>query len=88
MKQQQNFRINHIKQTFEYGNDVGTALERLEGFNIEEYKPKLTVSTNEDERIRISEDRQFEIECKANFDAYMKQEQALETNMTKAYAFL
>jgi hypothetical protein len=82
------FLINHIKQTFEFGNDVGTALDRLEAFNTEEYKPKLTVSTNEDERVRISGDRQFEIEFKAKFDAYMKREQALETNVTKAYAFL
>jgi hypothetical protein len=82
------FLINLINQTFELGNDVGTALERKGEFNIEEYKPKLTVSTNEDERDRISEDRQFEIEFKAKFDAYMKQEQALETNMTKAYTFL
>jgi hypothetical protein len=30
----------------------------------------------------------LKIEFKAKFDAYMKREQALETNMTKAYAFL
>ena len=82
------FLINHIKQTFEFGNDVGTALERLEEFNIDEYKPTLNTSDNDDERARIVEDRQFEIEFKAKFDAYMKRQQALESNMTKAYAFM
>jgi hypothetical protein len=56
------FLINHIKQTFEFGNNVETALEGLEEFNINEYKPTLSTSDNDDERVRIIEDREFEIE--------------------------
>jgi hypothetical protein len=82
------FLINHIKQTFEFGNEVGTALEWLDEFSIDEYEPTLNVDNNDDERVRIREDGHFEIEFKAKFDAYMKRQQALEKKLTKSCAFL
>jgi Reverse transcriptase (RNA-dependent DNA polymerase) len=82
------FLINYIKKNFNFGNDIGTALEELEEFTIENYKPTLSYSVIQDAITREAEDRQYEIEFKAEYDAYMKRKQSLEVNMTKAYAFL
>jgi hypothetical protein len=82
------YLINHIKKTFNFGSDIGTALEKLEQFDINKFKPILFFSNNSDTKTAEAEDRQFEIEFKAEYDAFMKRKQALEVNMTKAYAFL
>jgi hypothetical protein len=82
------FLINHIKKTFNFGNDIGSALENYEEFDISVHKPTLQTSTSTDDDIKAAENKQFEIEFKAEFDAFMKRKQSLETNMSKAYAFL
>lgn len=82
------FLINHIKKTFNFGNDIGTELETYEEFDLSKYRPTLKVSNDQDEAKRESENKQYEIEFKAEFDAFMKRKQSLETNKTKAYAFL
>ena len=82
------FLINHIKKTFNFGNDIGTALENYEEFDISVHKPTLQTSNSTDDDIKTAENKQFEIEFKAEFDAFMKRKQSLETNMSKAYAFL
>jgi hypothetical protein len=82
------FLINHIKKNFNFGNDVGTALEDLKEFPIEDYKPSMQFSLNPDDVMKEAADKQYEIEFKAEYDAYMKRKQSLEVNMTKAYAFI
>ena len=82
------FLINHIKKTFNFGNDIGTALEELTYFDINVYKPTLMYSISDDDIMIEAENEQFKIEFKAEFDSFMKRKQCLETNTTKAYAFL
>ena len=82
------FLINHIKKTFTFGSDIATALEKLEEFDVSPYKPSLYISTRTVAAEKAAQDKQFEIEFKAEYDAFMKRKQALETNMSKAYAFL
>jgi hypothetical protein len=36
------YLINHIKKTFDFGNDIGTALEMLEPYNISQHMPHLS----------------------------------------------
>jgi hypothetical protein len=43
------FLINHIKKLYDYGNDIGTALEKLEAVNTAVWKPRMQVSNDEDE---------------------------------------
>jgi hypothetical protein len=62
------FLSNHIKQSFEFGYDIMIALERLEHFNIDEYKSKLNISDNDNDRARIVKDKQLEIKVTAKFD--------------------
>jgi hypothetical protein len=82
------FLINHIRKTFPSGNDIATALEELQRYSIAQHKPTFQFSTEADPVMRDAEDEQFKIEFKAEFDGYMKRKQSLETNITKAYAFL
>ena len=82
------YLINYVRKTFTFGNDIGTVLETLEEFDITKFKPVLYYSYNDDKEAKDSENRQFEMEFKAEYDAYMRRKQSLETNMSKAYAFL
>ena len=41
-----------------------------------------------DADIKEAANKQFDIEFKAEYDAYMKRKQSYETNKAKAYAFL
>ena len=82
------FLINHIKRTFDFGSDIGTVLETLEEFDLNQFKPSLSISLSVDEGVKIAEDKQFEIEFKAEFDAFTKRKQAMEMNIPKSYAFL
>jgi hypothetical protein len=68
--------------------DIGTVLETLQEIDSNLYKPSLGVSLSAEEGIRMAEDRQYEIEFKAEYDAFTKRMQALEMNMSKAYSFL
>ena len=38
------FLINHIKKTYEYGNDIGSALEDIKPIDTTSWKPKMQVS--------------------------------------------
>jgi hypothetical protein len=82
------FLINHVKKVYDYGNDIGTALEDLEPVDLTQWKPKMQVSEESDEEIRMIENRQFEIEFKADYDKYSNRVQVYENNKVKAYALL
>jgi hypothetical protein len=82
------FLINHINKTFNFGNNIETALEQLEEYNMDQHHPTLHASNNIDPDHQDVEDKQFEIEFKAEFNAFIKQKQNYKTNVTKAYAFL
>ena len=38
------FLINHIKKTFEFGNDIGSALKDLKPVDTDQWKPSMQVS--------------------------------------------
>ena len=82
------FLINYIKKMYDYGNDIGTSLEELQPVETMTWKPKMQVSEDKDATVKALEDKQFEIEFKADYDVYRKRLQILENNQTKAYALL
>ena len=61
---------------------------RLEPINTLAWKPRMQVSIATTEEDRTAENRQYEIEFKADYDTYSKRVQAYENNNTKAYALL
>ena len=70
------FLINYIKKWYDYGNDIGTAPENLESvLNVAPWKLQTQVSIEEDEAICTANNRQFEIEFKADYNTFSKQVQ-------------
>ena len=82
------FLINHIKKTFEFGNDIRSALKDLKPVDTDQWKPSMQVSISPEDKINEAETRQLEIEFKADYDAYRKRVQTYDNNQTKAYALL
>ena len=82
------FLINHVKKTFDRGNDIAEALRTLEPQDIELWKPTLQFSASDDETVAKQEDRQNEIEFKANLEEFMKRRRMYENNLFKAYALI
>ena len=82
------FIINYIKQTFERGNDIAESLRTLSIQDTDEWKPKLEDSKETDKKKRDNENKQFELEFKANLQEFIKRITTYEANMFKAYAFL
>ena len=78
--------INYIKKVFDYGNSIGTALEfLLEPMSTSAWKPSMQVSLATTDEDHSAENRQYEIEFKADYDAFGKRVQTYENNNTKAY---
>lgn len=82
------YLINQIKKTYAYGNDIATALDRLQHVDLSPFKPTLQSSQSKDEDIKALENEQFRLEFKTLFDVYVKREQTYQMNLSKAYAFL
>jgi hypothetical protein len=53
------FLINHIKKLYDYGSNIGSALEELESNDTTAWKPSMQVSGESDESICAIENQQF-----------------------------
>ena len=82
------FLINHIKQDFEYGIDIATAIADAKPLTTEEWKPTLQKSKSEDLETKELENEQYKMEFQADFDIYRKRELIYKNNVVKAYALL
>ena len=82
------FVVNHVKKTFDRGNDISEALRTLVIANTSAWKPKLNVSRETDAIAKSGEDKQFAMEYKAELDESMKRKRTYEDNTFKAYALL
>jgi hypothetical protein len=82
------FLVNYVKKTFNRGNDVAEALRTLTLENTELWKPTLQLSAAiEDTKIK-QENRQHELEYKANLDEFMRRKRSYDDNLFKAYALI
>jgi hypothetical protein len=82
------FLINYIKKTFERGNDVAEALRTLTPEDTDLWKPVLQFSTVTDTVVNKQENRQHELEYKANLDEFMRRKRSYDDNLFKAYALI
>ena len=82
------FVINHIKMTFDRGNDIAESLKEESSCDTDAWKPALKTSnkSNADEKAR--ENKQFELEYKAELDEAMKRKRTYQDNEYKAYALI
>ena len=82
------FVLNHIKKTFDHGNDIAESLRLLREPNINLWRPSLRVSLKSDEDERVLETRQFELEYKSELDEATRRIRYYRNNRFKAYALL
>ena len=83
--------INHVRKTFNFGNDIATALEDLVDYRMAQHLPTLkqAADTNPpDPAHKALLQSQYEMIFKAEYDSYMKRAQAYDNNLTKAYALI
>lgn len=80
--------LNHIKRTCECGRDISETLRMQEKIETATWKPKLKVSAKTDPDEKKAEERQFELEHKAELDKAMRREDKCEANSHKACAEL
>ena len=64
------FLINHIKQEFEYGINIATAIAEAKPLVTEEWKPALRKSDSQDCDTKELENEQYKMEFQADFDIY------------------
>ena len=78
--------MNHIKENFEYGNDIATAISNQEQIDTDIWRPTLQKSRNPDPDEKEIENEQYRMEFQARFNTYQKRESTFQNNMIKAYA--
>ena len=79
------FIINHIRKSFEFGDDIGDALENGKDITLE--PPKLKVVAK-DATNKELEERQNEYLFKAQIAAFVAREEKYTANKGKAYALI
>ena len=62
------FILNHIKKTFNFGNDIATAIDNEQPYSIEQHKPVLKFSMDADGEIKDAANEQYKMEFKAEYD--------------------
>ena len=82
------YLINHIQETYDYGEDIAESLYTLKDVDLSIYKPKMQVSVNKDDKKREAEDKQYEIEFTEHFARYNRRVEAYSLNQSKAFSFL
>ena len=82
------FILNHIKKTYTRGNDISETLRTLEEPNTDDWKPTLIISKSTDTDEKQRENRQFELEYRAEYDEYMRRKREYTQNCFSAYALL
>ena len=82
------YLINHIQKTFAYGKDIAKALENLTPYDMTKHQPVIRVSKSQDPQQREAEEKIYDLQAKAEVEMFHKRQEALELNMSKAYAFL
>jgi hypothetical protein len=82
------YLILHIRKEFEYGDDIGDAIETRTEINIMQYMPTLQISASNDADIKEREDKQFEFLYEALIAEFVARQKAYQTNKGKAYALI
>eukprot|EP00957_Ditylum_brightwellii_P154804 11781629-Ditylum_brightwellii.AAC.1 len=74
---------NHTKNTSEKGHDIVKKLRNLRRPDMSQWKPTLSTSASRNAEMKAQEDKQFEIQYKAELDKMMKRKWAFQDNTFK-----
>ena len=80
------FLLNYIKRTYTRGNDIAEALRKMESPDKNNWTPVLQMIIDTNDEVKKRENRQCELDYKAEYDEYMKRKRTLEENSYKVYA--
>ena len=89
--------INYIKQTYQHGNDIGEALEKLKPFDVDQYEPRIELEEIPMISDEISEATvqvfKYQNEMKLSMyksrcDRFTERKTVYETNLNKAHALI
>jgi hypothetical protein len=61
------YEINYIKKTFDYGNDIGTALRDLTPVDQDKLKVSMRFSKSDNAFTRDQENKQYEMEFRSDY---------------------
>jgi hypothetical protein len=82
------FIINHIRQTFKYGNDIANALDDRFHVDFNALMPERQELKNPDPTISKQEDNQFAILYQAEIKRFVERKGTYESNLDKVYAVI
>ena len=95
------YLINHIRKTYDNGDDVGEAIEKRIPMNFDAVKPSMgntttVVNLSETNPVKLAkaqaeykkEVREVEMMYEAEIKSFVNRKSRYETNLGKAYAFL
>jgi len=82
------FIINHIKKTFEQGNDFAEEMRKMTDVDQSKWEPTLHMSTDSDPIIATRENKQYEMKYKADYNEGIKRKHIYNNNKIKAYVLL
>ena len=82
------FAVNHIKKTFERGNDIAESLRILVKEETASWDPILQISTSSDADDKVREHRQNDMNYKSELDEALKRNRIYENNIFKTQALL
>jgi hypothetical protein len=78
------FVVNHIKKTFDRGNDIAEAIRTLVKTDTSLWKPTLQVSTATEPIVKEREDKQYVMEYKAELDESTTSRNGMAKKITSA----
>ena len=82
------YLVNHIRKTYDTGDDIAKALETETEFDLTTVRPTLKVSQESDAGKKALEDRDFKMEHAADMELYAKRKRCYSNNKIKTYALL
>ena len=75
--------------SFDQGNDIAETLTTMIKINTDDWMPTLKSSEeSDDKKLKERENRQFELQYKAELDETMKRRRTYNENLYKSYALL
>jgi hypothetical protein len=80
--------VNHICQSFAYGNEIANALESKVPTNFALMMPTLMISSDPDKTINQQENKQHSILYEAELQRFVEQKGMYESNLDKAFALI
>jgi len=83
------FLLNHIRKTYDHGDDIATALEEGDEYDLESERPQLTPtrSTGDSAADKITE-KQNEMMYQAEIELFLARKTTYAKNKIKVHAFL